>query len=437
MRGRTDFFLRASLLLKDSEMQISPEQIASQMREYASRSIKGNKVLAIIPDSTRSGGPIVGAAVKALAEEVNRRAGGHLVVMIALGTHGPMDHEAICKYLDLKAEDVRDITFVNHEWKDPKKNKTIHLLTRDEMLQLSGGRLDMNDIRLGRGVPVNINYRIRQAEDIVVIGPTLPHEVVGCSGGVKYFFPGCSGPEVTGVTHWLGATVTIPDIIGVKHTPVREVMNFLAEKIPVDGSPKLHCLSFVPRGKDVFGSFVGHPRETYEQAADLTLEVNVCWVDRKYDTVVALVSHKYDEMWVGGKGSYKLQTIVNPGGRLILVGPQINRVSDSWGEQIKAVGYHCLPYIQSRLGEYLDRKHSLGTLAHVTHVYGTGTWDGQVETPTIRVQLATALNPEACREVNLDFVDINSLDIEVLRKAPNTLVVDDAGEVLYRYRAPA
>ena len=42
----------------------------------------------------------------------------------------------------------------------------------------------------------------------LVLGPVFPHEVVGFSGGNKYFFPGISGPQLLNFFHWLGALIT-------------------------------------------------------------------------------------------------------------------------------------------------------------------------------------------------------------------------------------
>jgi nickel-dependent lactate racemase len=69
-------------------------------------------------------------------------------------------------------------------------------------------------------VPVNVNRRIFDYDQIIIAGPVFPHEVVGFSGGNKYLFPGVSGPEVLNFFHWLGAVVTNPMIIGNKYTPV-------------------------------------------------------------------------------------------------------------------------------------------------------------------------------------------------------------------------
>ncbi len=74
-------------------------------------------------------------------------------------------------------------------------------------------------------VPVRINARVRDYDVLLVLGPVFPHEVVGFSGGNKYFFPGISGPELLNFFHWLGALITNEQIIGVAETPVRRVID--------------------------------------------------------------------------------------------------------------------------------------------------------------------------------------------------------------------
>ncbi len=74
-------------------------------------------------------------------------------------------------------------------------------------------------------VPVEINRLVFDYDQIIIIGPVFPHEVVGFSGGNKYLFPGVGGPEILNFFHWLGAVVTNPMIIGNKWTPVRKVVD--------------------------------------------------------------------------------------------------------------------------------------------------------------------------------------------------------------------
>ena len=106
----------------------------------------------------------------------------------------------------------------NHEWNRDEALTALGTLTAAETRELSQGMLSLD-------VPVRINARIRDYDVLLVLGPVFPHEVVGFSGGNKYFFPGISGPELLNFFHWLEALITNEKIIGVVETPVRQVVN--------------------------------------------------------------------------------------------------------------------------------------------------------------------------------------------------------------------
>ena len=71
-------------------------------------------------------------------------------------------------------------------------------------------------------VPVTINKNIFNYDELIIVGPVFPHEVVGFSGGYKYLFPGIAGEEITHKFHWFSALITNPKVIGHKDTPVRK-----------------------------------------------------------------------------------------------------------------------------------------------------------------------------------------------------------------------
>ena len=119
-------------------------------------------------------------------------------------------------------------------------------------------------------------------DQIVICGPTFPHEVVGFSGGNKYFFPGVSGAEVINFSHWLGAVITSYEVIGTRYTPVRRVIDRAASFIQL---PKL-CFSMVVKGEEMVGLYIGSPEEAYEEAAGLSSQVHIKWVDRPFKRVL-------------------------------------------------------------------------------------------------------------------------------------------------------
>ena len=224
---------------------ISPEQVRELLTKACSLSdYNGKRVLVIVPDSTRTAP--VGLMFQTLYDQIGISASA-FDVMIALGTHPPMSEEAICARLEISAEQRRDVygrvRLFNHEWDNPKALKTIGTISSDEISDLTKGLFAMD-------VEVRVNKHLFDYDRIIIIGPVFPHEVVGCSGGNKYLFPGVSGPEVLNFFHWLGAVVTNPMIIGNKWTPVRKVVDRAAELVKVEK----FCFCMVVQGSKVGGT---------------------------------------------------------------------------------------------------------------------------------------------------------------------------------------
>ena len=120
------------------------------------------------------------------------------------------------------------------------------------------------------------------------------------------------------------------------------------------------------------------------------------------------------------------------GGEVILLAPHITEIATTHPGLLD-IGYHCRDYFLAHWDEV--RHHPWGELAHATHLYGAGTYDAVVgERARVRVTLATGIAPEVVRRVNLGVADATTLDLDALRADPDTLVVPDAGEVLYRLR---
>ena len=182
---------------------------------------------------------------------------------------------------------------------------------------------------------------IRDYDVLLVLGPVFPHEVVGFSGGNKYFFPGISGPEVLNFFHWLGALITNERIIGVARTPVRQVVDRAASLIPAER----RSISFVVApNAGLHGLFYGTPEAAWEQAAELSSRVHIRRVPRPFRQVLSCAPPMYDELWVAGKCMYKLEPVVADGGELIIYAPHLKQISVTHGKRIEQIGYHVRDY---------------------------------------------------------------------------------------------
>ncbi|MFD1536565.1 lactate racemase domain-containing protein [Nonomuraea guangzhouensis] len=374
--------------------------------------LDGRSVCVVVPDGTRTCPlPLLLSAVRdALEGRVSR-----LTVLIALGTHAPMDDTELAP----------GVHAVNHAWWDPATFVSLGTISADRIGELSGGLLRHE-------VDVRINRAVVEHDVALVLGPVFPHEVVGFSGGNKYFFPGVAGADVIDLSHWLGALITSSEIIGTRGiTPVRALIDEAASLIPTrrlafclvmrSGSDKLHSIAY------------GTPQQAWAAAAGVSAETHIRYLDKPIKRVISIIPTKYQDMWTGAKGFYKLEPVVADGGEVILYAPHISSISEMHPE-IEEIGYHCRDYFTKQWDRF---KHlHWGVLAHSTHLRGSGTYSPEEgERCRVRVTLATAIPERTVRRANLGHLDPASVDLDALATDPETLVVPEAGEVLYRLRS--
>jgi nickel-dependent lactate racemase len=384
---------------------------------------ENKRVLVLTPDGTRTC-PLP-MMVRILGEVIGTRA-ARLDFMVALGTHPVMTEKQILDLYKISPEDIAEpfgrSGFSCHRWDEPSTFQRIGELTEEEVATISGGLLRER-------VPIDINKSIFDYDLIMILGPVFPHEVVGFSGGAKYLFPGISGGEFLHFFHWLGALITCRKVIGRKDTPVRRVIHRAMEQIHLP----IHCLAMVvdPEAQ-LCGLFAGDVREAWSAAADLSAAIHIVEKKRPFRVVLGRAPEMYDEIWVAGKVVYKLEQVVAPGGTLIVYAPHIREISTTWGKQIEKVGYHVRDYFLAH-PEILCTV-PRGVLGHSTYVCGTGCYENGVETPDVKVVLATAIPEEICRRIGLGYLDPAKVKIDDYRdrEEEGVLFVDHAGETLYR-----
>jgi lactate racemase len=388
--------------------------------------VDGKSVCLVVPDGTRSC-PLpllINAVYGALHGRVTE-----LTVLIALGTHAAMSDSYLAKHLGYEEGELEStypgLVVRNHEWWDPSRLTSVGTIEAATVRELSDGRLDQS-------IEVVINRAVVDHDVALVIGPVFPHEVVGFSGGNKYFFPGVAGQEVIDFSHWLGALITSSSIIGTKGiTPVRALINAAAALIP---SERLAlCLVAQSGTKELHAASFGTPEDAWSACADIAAETHVRYLDKPVKRVLSILPPKYDDMWTGAKGFYKVEPVVAEGGQVIIYAPFITQVS-AMHPSIEEVGYHVRDYFLKQWDRF--KEHHWGDLAHSTHLRGAGTYDADSDTEVgrVTVTLATGIPRETVEKVNLDYLDPDEVDIATYEADPETLVIHQAGEVLYRLR---
>lgn len=407
------------IVLRDDEVR---NFIATHLAEA---DLDGRSLCVLVPDSTRSCPlPMLLHAVhEAVHDRVSR-----LTVVIALGTHAPMHEPDLARHLGYSEGDCAGrypgMTVMNHEWWDRDTFVNLGHISADRVGELSNGLLH-------EGVDVRLNRAVVEHDVNLVVGPVFPHEVVGFSGGNKYFFPGVAGQEVIDLSHWLGALITSVDIIGTKETtPVRALIDEAAALIP-RRTLALCVVGDSNTGAMIAASF-GEPRVAWSAAADVSAETHVRYLDAPVRRVLSLIPEKYDDIWTAAKGFYKVEPVVADGGEVILYAPHVQHIARMHPE-IDEIGYHCRDFFLKQWDRY---KHlHWGVLAHSTHLRGAGTYD-QTRGEQLRVSVTLATNiPESIvRGANLNPMRLQDVDLAAMEADPDTLVVPQAGEVLFRLR---
>jgi len=407
---------------------VTNEQVATFVAQACpAKDYRNKKVLLIVPDATRTAP--VGLVFKTLFSQIGE-ATAAFDVLVALGTHQPMSEEAIRERLEISGDErsgkYRTVKFFNHEWDNPAALKSLGVIPADEISALSGGLFAMD-------VHVNVNRLIFEYDQIIIVGPVFPHEVVGFSGGNKYLFPGVSGPEILNFFHWLGAVITNPMIIGNKWTPVRKVVDRAGAMVSVD---KL-CFALVVDGTNFAGLFIGSPEMAWDEASELSRKLHITRKDHPFHTILSCAPKMYDEVWTGGKCMYKLEPVLADGGELIIYAPHISEVSITHGKLIEEIGYHCRDYFLKQWDKFKD--YPWGVLAHSTHVRGIGTYENGVEKCRAKVTLATRIPRETCECINLGYRDPDTIRKEdfMNREDEGILCVPKAGEMLFQLKTPA
>ena len=380
------------------------------------------RVLAIISDKTRDDNtdqlfPIVNRFLTDLGV-------AKFDALVAQGTHPPMTQAQ--KLAKIGIPDFAGRIF-DHCWDRADEIVTLGELSLETVRSLTGGLIE-------RAVPVTINKLLSAGvyDTVLVFGATVPHEVAGFAGGAKYFFPGVAGPELTHTTHWLGALAGIENTIGEVETPTRKLIEAAVELVP---ARIISLNAVVSRGADgkliTYALFAGDIKDAFRRAAAVSREVHIRYTGRKYKRVIALLDPHYDELWFGGKASYKLGAIIQDGGELIIFAPHLTKLSETHGALIEKYGYAPLESVRDMLGVSEELRENLCIAAHLAHVaYAGRTDDDGNIVPRYRITMASGLDEQTCKRVNLGYLDYRTFDYDTTD--PDTFVVNHAGRDLYK-----
>jgi nickel-dependent lactate racemase len=404
-------------------MQLTDQDIRERLEAmHAEHRLAGKRLLVIIPDQTRTAP--VDRFFRLLSQVCGREA-ARLDFLIALGTHPLLTEAQKLARVGLTAAQKARLyprtRILNHRWDRPGTFRTLGRIAARTMRELSDGALREE-------LEISINHLVLEYDRLLVLGPVYPHEIAGFSGRGKYLFPGICGPDFIDASHWLAAVRTNLRTIGVRDTPVRELIERACGLVP---TPVAYLNLVVAEGR-LAGLFIGEERDAWERAVELSSRLNVRYVPRAFRSVLSIPSANYDDFWTGAKAFYKLEPIVADGGELVVYAPRMKRISRTHDALLRRIGFHLCPYYQAHMRRYAGIRKAV--LAYSSLVKGAGDYRDGREHPRVRVVLASGVPQSLCRELNLDWRDPRELDPRDWegREAEGRGIVREAGEVLYR-----
>jgi lactate racemase len=411
---------------QEQDRTLSEEELRALIAASAADlSLEGKRVLVIIPDGTRT------MPMPQLFPLFQEHIANHAAAcdyLVALGTHPLMSGDKLTRLMGRPVKDgVCDGARVyNHRWDIHGTLIEVGTISPTDVTALTGNLLS-------ESISVKINRLIFEYDQLLICGPVFPHEVVGFSGGNKYFFPGISGQDMIDQTHWLGALLGSYRIIGTESTPVRSLIDRAASKIKIP----VACMALVLTNEGVCGFYFGSARDAWKSAAALSAQKHIEWVDQPFRRVLAVMPEMYADLWTAAKGMYKAEPAMMDEGEVVIYAPHITEFSYTHKAHIEQIGYHCRDYFLKQWKHFADVPR--GVLAHSTHLRGEGAFDAGTgfERDRIQVTLATGISEERCLQMNLGYLDpktINPKDWSG-REAEGIKLMPRAGETLYRLKS--
>jgi len=424
------------LYLENLKKKLTDDELNEVVRGTLGDFKNVKKVLLIHPDYTRR--DFSDRLVPLIYQELKSKGMKEIYSLNAGGTHRRMRKDEIYAKLGISNE-INFTKFYNHEYNDPDQLAVVGEIPASFVAEKTNGELLQS-------IPVTVNRLVTEDYDLIVaLSGTTPHESAGFSGGLKIFFPGISGPGVIDLFHWVAVLIGIPEIIGLKNNPARDVINegsyYVFQKIK---APLVYFdMVFEEKNGDVIskGIYTGVGIDgfiaAYKKAARMSSNLHIVYIDYPLDVVLQVIDEDYDEIWTAGKGSYKLQRagVMANGGEIIIYAPHIScfHSKPEIDTALRQIGYHCKDYVKQYLK--LNPGFSRNVAAHVINVRGPGTYNSTTgkEKFTFDVTLATGIAEDVCNSVGLGYRDPNSLHREDFKR-PGRLWIQNGGKYLYDIR---
>jgi nickel-dependent lactate racemase len=340
------------------DTDLSLDQLHDLLVESLAKLGTRKRVLVVPPDQSR---------IHSRAGDLTRYAweyygDGLHAVLPALGTHAAMQPEQITRMFGAIPQKL----FRVHNWRTDVE--TLGEVPAEFIHERSEGKLKYP-------WPAQVNRLIVHGgfDLILSIGQVVPHEVIGMANYNKNILVGTGGRDSINRSHYLGAVYGMERIMGRAENPVRNVLNYAADRF-LRNLRIVYVLTVVGRAADnqlaVRGLFIGDDIECFHRAAALSLKVNFETLDAPIrKAVVYLDPHEFHSTWLGNKAIYRTRMALADDAELIVLAPGVRGFGEDPGIDalIRKYGYRGTPATLEAVRTNADLANDLGAAAHLIH----------------------------------------------------------------------
>lgn len=248
----------------------------------------------------------------------------------------------------------------------------------------------------------------------------------------KYYIPGCATHEIIDLSHWVGALIGVEGIIGVPEvTPVRAIINAGAELIPTERLAL--CLVVESGTGELEAASFGTAEDAWAATAPIAAESHIVYTDTPYQRLLAMMPTRYDDIWTAAKGCYKAQPAMADGGEVIIYALHVTEVCETHPE-IYDIGYHCIEYFTRQWDRFSHvPKGGLRRTPRTCAAPGRTT-PRPASRPTACASRSRPASAARCASRSTSATSTRPRSTSRRKADPDIMVVENAGEVLYRLR---
>jgi nickel-dependent lactate racemase len=376
-------------------------QLQSLLVESLAKLGQRSRVLVVPPDQSR-----VHSRAGDLTHYAWEYYGDRLqAVLPALGTHAAMQPEQIARMFGAMPQEL----FRVHNWRTDVE--TLGEVPAEFIHEQSEGKLNY-------AWPAQVNRLITHGgfDLILSIGQVVPHEVIGMANYNKNILVGTGGRDSINRSHYLGSVYGMERIMGRAENPVRNVLNYAADRF-LRHLPIVYVLTVVGRREDdglaVRGLFIGDDAECFHRAAALSLKVNFEILDTPIrKAVVYLDPHEFHSTWLGNKAIYRTRMALADDAELVILAPGVRAFGEDRAIDalIRKYGYRGTPATLEAVNANADLADDLGAAAHLIH--------GSSEDRFTVRWCPGQLRKEEVESVGFEFGDLTTM---LTRYSPQTL----------------